>query len=48
VKSTLVVKTEGGIRTVPIYTPPISDISDTFEVCDAETQTDELEMHGLA
>ena len=48
VKSTLVVKTEGGIRTVPIYTPPNSDVSGTFEMCDAETQTDELEVHGLA
>jgi hypothetical protein len=28
----LVVKTEGGIRTVPIYTPPNSDISGTFEM----------------
>jgi hypothetical protein len=47
VKSTLVVKTENGIRTVPIYTPP-EEFENTCELCDAETQTDELEMHGLA
>ena len=47
VRSTLVVKTEKGIRTVPIYTAP-EEIIDTIEVYDAETQTDELEMHGLA
>ena len=47
VKSTLVVKTDNGIRTVPIYTPP-SELENTCELCDAETQTDELEMHGLA
>ena len=47
VKSMLVVKTENGIRTVPIYTPP-EEFESTFEVCDAGTQTGELEMHGLA
>ena len=46
-KSTLVVKTENGIRMVPIYTPP-EELESTFEVCDAETQTGELAMHGLA
>jgi hypothetical protein len=43
-----VVKTEGGIRTVPIYTPPNSDVSGTVEMFDAGTQTDDLETHGLA
>ena len=47
VKSTLVEKSENGIRPVPIYTPT-EESEGTFEVCDAETQTGELAMHGLA
>ena len=47
VKSTLVVKTENGIRTVPIYISP-EEFENTCESRDAETQTDELEMHGFA
>ena len=44
----MVVQTEGGIRTVPIYTPPNSDVSGTVEMFDAGTQTDDLETHGLS
>ena len=47
VKSTLVVKTEKGIRTVPIYTSP-EELEDTCELCDAAVQTEDLEIHGLA
>ena len=46
-KATSVVKTENGIRTVPIYTP-VEESKDIFELCNAETQTDELAMHSLA
>ena len=45
-KSTLVVKTENGIRMVPIYIPA-EESEGIFEVCNAETQDGELAMHGL-
>ena len=37
VKSTLVVKTDNGIRTIPIYSPA-EESKDIFELCNTETQ----------
>lgn len=44
-KSMLVVKIEHGIRTVSICIPP-EESEGTCEVCDSETRTGDLAMHG--
>ena len=47
VRSTLVVKSVNGIVTIPIN-GPLVESKNIFELHNAETQTDELAVHGLA